>query len=1092
MIQNKTFRLFISSTFNDLKEERNHLQNEVFPEIKEFCKSYGYSFEPIDLRWGVTDEAGLDHKAMEICINEVKKVFNYPKPNFLVMLGDRYGWIPAPTYINAIYFNKFIKYLSKEELEIFNLWYKEDLNSIPEKFILQPIHKIIENRVEYYSKWQEVESIIVNAIMKHKRIFPKELLIGKSATEQEIIKGVWEQSKLFNNGEKNILCMIRKIRNHNFVMTHNDQKLIDDNQKKLNLLKKYLRKDKNNNIEYVELKSTIINKENELKPDKEYLENYGIKVKEFLKARIKNEINRLENDVKFNEDLIHKEFKKDRTKTFIGRNKDIKNVYKYIENKDNISPFVIYGESGVGKSAFMSKIIDFLEKKYENKIEIIYRFIGISEISSQAKTLLDNIIFILENSLNIYSSEKSKDYTQSVNLFNNLLFEYSQKKDNKLVIVLDALDQFVIKNDLAWIESYLPKNVKIILSTLPEEYGEYLTLLKTKIPSQNIIKIEKLDYIDGEKILNQWLKINKKKLTTNQHKYILEKFSKNNLPLYLKILFDKSLFWKSYDDYYKSNDETLEDLIKSFFYELTFLNHHSKMLVEHTLGYISASLNGLSESELVDILSLDNIVIQDIANPYHKMSVQLTISRIPSAVWSRIFYDLLKYLTYVEFDGIALLNFYHRKIKETVENYYYQPNKEYYHNKLVEYFWNQPLYFSNTKLINQRKLSQLPYHCIKSNAFSKFLTLYNLDFIDAKVKNSQLNNLFLEIYDITCRISNLNNNLTQEYKNFFIETLVNLILDYLIKNIKNPSDERICVEDIHAFYVYRPNKFFYSLLLETISNDKVIFEKTENIIAIKSYYCAFSARKANMIRREGKLDEALIIYEKLEEKNLINILDEVEQSRIYYDIGYIAYLSGDFKKAIENISKSADITENKVSKYISLCLVYRLRFLVYNEIEEFEELLKRAFDIFYSNRLKNPGAKRWVKNVYAHLFEVNYAKQNLLEMKKYFELLKSDDWMASNQNIAKYSSFSPYEARIKIIEKDYKTAVDIFHGFIYEIISDNDRKNKESMARDYYDYLFVLKKVYKKQFIKEYKIAMNLPSSPGNHIWKEKIKTLYK
>lgn len=317
MIQNKTFRLFISSTFNDLKEERNHLQNEVFPEIKEFCKSYGYSFEPIDLRWGVTDEAGLDHKAMEICINEVKKVFNYPKPNFLVMLGDRYGWIPAPTYINAIYFNKFIKYLSKEELEIFNLWYKEDLNSIPEKFILQPIHKIIENRVEYYSKWQEVESIIVNAIMKHKRIFPKELLIGKSATEQEIIKGVWEQSKLFNNGEKNILCMIRKIRNHNFVMTHNDQKLIDDNQKKLNLLKKYLRKDKNNNIEYVELKSTIINKENELKPDKEYLENYGIKVKEFLKARIKNEINRLENDVKFNEDLIHKEFKKDRTKTFI-------------------------------------------------------------------------------------------------------------------------------------------------------------------------------------------------------------------------------------------------------------------------------------------------------------------------------------------------------------------------------------------------------------------------------------------------------------------------------------------------------------------------------------------------------------------------------------------------------------------------------------------------------------------------------------------------------------------------------------------------------------------------------------------------------
>lgn len=102
MIQNKTFRLFISSTFNDLKEERNHLQNEVFPEIKEFCKSYGYSFEPIDLRWGVTDEAGLDHKAMEICINEVKKVFNYPKPNFLVMLGDRI-WLDSCSNIYQRY-----------------------------------------------------------------------------------------------------------------------------------------------------------------------------------------------------------------------------------------------------------------------------------------------------------------------------------------------------------------------------------------------------------------------------------------------------------------------------------------------------------------------------------------------------------------------------------------------------------------------------------------------------------------------------------------------------------------------------------------------------------------------------------------------------------------------------------------------------------------------------------------------------------------------------------------------------------------------------------------------------------------------------
>lgn len=118
MTNSKTFRLFISSTFSDLKEERNILQTEVFPEIKDFCKSYGYNFEPIDLRWGVSNEAGLDHKAMEICINEVQKVFNYPRPHFLIMLGNRYGWIPSPSEIEETYYVMLLNKVESDEQEI--------------------------------------------------------------------------------------------------------------------------------------------------------------------------------------------------------------------------------------------------------------------------------------------------------------------------------------------------------------------------------------------------------------------------------------------------------------------------------------------------------------------------------------------------------------------------------------------------------------------------------------------------------------------------------------------------------------------------------------------------------------------------------------------------------------------------------------------------------------------------------------------------------------------------------------------------------------------------------------------------------------
>ena len=44
----RTFRVFVSSTFSDLKAERNLLQEKVFPGMKELCTQYGYRFQAID------------------------------------------------------------------------------------------------------------------------------------------------------------------------------------------------------------------------------------------------------------------------------------------------------------------------------------------------------------------------------------------------------------------------------------------------------------------------------------------------------------------------------------------------------------------------------------------------------------------------------------------------------------------------------------------------------------------------------------------------------------------------------------------------------------------------------------------------------------------------------------------------------------------------------------------------------------------------------------------------------------------------------------------------------------------------------------
>ena len=67
------FRVFISSTFTDLKHERDALQRDVFRKLEQLCASRRFQFQAIDLRWGVPTEASLDHRTMQICFEELRR-----------------------------------------------------------------------------------------------------------------------------------------------------------------------------------------------------------------------------------------------------------------------------------------------------------------------------------------------------------------------------------------------------------------------------------------------------------------------------------------------------------------------------------------------------------------------------------------------------------------------------------------------------------------------------------------------------------------------------------------------------------------------------------------------------------------------------------------------------------------------------------------------------------------------------------------------------------------------------------------------------------------------------------------------------------
>lgn len=92
-------KLFVSSTFKDMQLERDALKKHIIPELNMRLRAYGTQISQTDLRWGIsTSELSAEEgeqKILNVCLDEINK----SRPYMIVMLGERYGWIPSPAII---------------------------------------------------------------------------------------------------------------------------------------------------------------------------------------------------------------------------------------------------------------------------------------------------------------------------------------------------------------------------------------------------------------------------------------------------------------------------------------------------------------------------------------------------------------------------------------------------------------------------------------------------------------------------------------------------------------------------------------------------------------------------------------------------------------------------------------------------------------------------------------------------------------------------------------------------------------------------------------------------------------------------------
>eukprot|EP01114_Cavostelium_apophysatum_P020769 TRINITY_DN704_c1_g1_i1.p1 TRINITY_DN704_c1_g1~~TRINITY_DN704_c1_g1_i1.p1 ORF type:complete len:1493 (-),score=434.68 TRINITY_DN704_c1_g1_i1:288-4766(-) len=80
-------RIFISSPFRDMQDERNSIVKRVIPRLRKLCSDRDLAFSYVDLRWGVTGIQNEQAATLLMCLREIEK-----SNIFIGMYGERYGW----------------------------------------------------------------------------------------------------------------------------------------------------------------------------------------------------------------------------------------------------------------------------------------------------------------------------------------------------------------------------------------------------------------------------------------------------------------------------------------------------------------------------------------------------------------------------------------------------------------------------------------------------------------------------------------------------------------------------------------------------------------------------------------------------------------------------------------------------------------------------------------------------------------------------------------------------------------------------------------------------------------------------------------
>ena len=700
MNTNRIFRLFISSTFSDFQREREALQGTVFPKLEAYCASKGARFQAIDLRWGITELAQNERDTMRICLEEIRRSQQLsPRPNFVVLLGDRYGSEPVPSRIPQTQWKRLMAAASVADRKVIREAFESqpDRNAVPPVYCLKP-------RQGERSLSVARDAIVRDALRRAATAFEGDeewLPFFTSATHQEILLGALKSE----DSRKHVHVYVRQIDglpNTEEAKAFIDwdkqtQKPVERARKRLAGLELQLRgklQERVHDIQARWIGNGISGDHIAAFCDRFFEDHVAIIDRELQEMGSKDEARGRVG--------LHDDFAMERARNFTGRSRILRRIVSYLDSKDKSpAPLVLHGEGGSGKSAILAH--SFMQaRSLAPTAVVVARFIG---GVPGTESLVPTLNALTQDIADAIGSEKpsiAASTHEAVEAFEQIISNSTPERP--VWLFLDALDQFS-SDDSAWVLEWLPKHLsphtRVVVSM---REGPVLQAAQRRFP-RALLQVPPMSVSEGSRMLSSWLSSSRearydagtapttgRRLTAPQRGRLLEQFSSSGSPLWLKLAYEDARSWHSWSKARELPHDVagmVKDLIGR---RLLEGEKHMPLFTRRSLAYLAAGRFGLAEEELAKVLGADPEV-RDEFRKNEKTDKSWPDSRplLPPILWSRLHFDLEPYLSEANIDGALLYRFFHREFKEVVEQALLQDEaRRDIHTRLAEEVFSKP------------------------------------------------------------------------------------------------------------------------------------------------------------------------------------------------------------------------------------------------------------------------------------------------------------------------------------------------------------------------------------------------------------------